>query len=221
MGLFRLRLVIAAFCVAAFLPQLRAMDVCERLSALCEPAKLATLSRRGAIPRVQKIVYWLEISRREGYSPVALLRRTMKQIGWDDDRGRMTTEALLRNLQIATKLGCTDDDGMSEMRRGRAPTVRAGPYAGDQLSVDHIVPVSRFPELDNVLANLELMPLRLNMRKGDAMGRRQFELLVEFRAAGFLSGSNHASGSAYLDREQAWACAFIGILAVAARRRRQ
>jgi len=47
------------------------------------------------------------------------------------------------------------------MRRGKAPTVMKGPYKGDQLSVDHIIPHAAVPELDNVIANLELMPLRM------------------------------------------------------------
>ncbi len=59
------------------------------------------------------------------------------------------------------------------MRRGRSPTITRGPYAGDQLSVDHIVPFAVAPQLDHVTVNLELMPLRMNQAKGDAMGERQ------------------------------------------------
>jgi len=76
-----------------------------------------------------------------------------------------TKEALPRNLDIAGKLGCLDADGLAEMRRGKAPTVRRGPYRGQELSVDHIIPRSVCPELDNVIANLELLPLGVNERK--------------------------------------------------------
>jgi hypothetical protein len=188
MGVFRLRLIAQIFC-AALLPApllSQAADLNARLASLCEPAKLATLSKRGAVPRIQKIVYWLEVSRREGKSPGELLKRTMIRIGWNDERGRLTAAALLRNLDIATKLGCTDLEGMAEMRRGHSPTVKRGPYAGDQLSVDHIVPVSKCPRLDNVLANLELMPLKLNMRKSARFGQRQWDLLEKFTSAGLL-----------------------------------
>jgi len=44
---------------------------------------------------------------------------------------RLTKAALLRNLDIAEKLGCLDADVLAEMRKGNAPTVRRGPYAGD------------------------------------------------------------------------------------------
>ncbi|MFZ4765842.1 MAG: hypothetical protein ACOYMN_12900, partial [Roseimicrobium sp.] len=60
-----------------------------------------------------------------------------------------------------------------EMRRGRSPTVTRGPYAGDELSVDHIIPFAAMPQLGHVIANLEVMPLRMNRSKGVKMGERQ------------------------------------------------
>ena len=95
--------------------------------------------------------------------------------------------ALLRNLDIAEKLGCLDAEGMAEMRKGKAPTVRRGPYKGDQLSVDHIIPRAVVPELDNVIANLEFMPLRMNESKNDKLGARQTDLARKFNKAGLLS----------------------------------
>lgn len=60
---------------------------------------------------------------------------------------------------------------MAEMRKGKAPTVRRGPYKGYKLAVDHIIPRAVCPELDNVIANLKSMPLRMNESKNDR-GRR-------------------------------------------------
>lgn len=94
---------------------------------------------------------------------------------------KLTADAMLRNLDIATKLGCLDLEGLAEMRRGKAPTIKKGPYKGDQLSVDHIIPRAVRPELDNVMANLELMPQRMNASKQDKMGARQIALEKEFR----------------------------------------
>ncbi len=100
----------------------------------------------------------------------------------------LTKAALLRNLEIAEKLGCLDAEGMAEMRRGKAPTVRRGPYKGDQLCVDHIIPRAVRPELDNVIANFELMPLRMNENKNDRVGAWQVDLAPKFNKAGLLSG---------------------------------
>ena len=43
------------------------------------------------------------------------------------------------------------------------------------------------PELDNVIANLELMPLRLNEQKNFHMGQRQRDLTQKLFEAGLLS----------------------------------
>jgi hypothetical protein len=90
----------------------------------------------------------------------------------------MTKGSLLRNLDIATKLGCLNDSGLAEMRRGRSPIVQKGPYKGDELSVDHVIPRAVVPELDNVIANLELMPLKLNESKNSKIGERQRASLI-------------------------------------------
>jgi len=76
---------------------------------------------------------------------------------------------------------------MAEMRRGNAATVMKGPYAGDQLSVDHIIPRAVVPELDHVIANLELMPMRVNAKKQDKIGDRQRDMAKKFYEAGLLS----------------------------------
>ena len=72
------------------------------------------------------------------------------------------------------------------MRHGKAATVMNGPYKGDQLSVDHIIPRAVCPELDNVIANLELMPLRMNESKGNKIGARQIDLARKLHSAGLL-----------------------------------
>jgi len=101
------------------------------------------------------------------------------------EAAQLTLDAMLRNLTIAQRLGCLELAGLHDMRRGQSPTITLGPYAGDQLSVDHIIPFAVHPELDHVIANLELMPLRLNIGKKDKMGPRQLDLLQRLRAAGW------------------------------------
>ena len=43
------------------------------------------------------------------------------------------------------------------------------------------------PELDNVIANLELMPMRMNASKNDKIGDRQRDMAKRFYQAGLLS----------------------------------
>jgi len=163
-------------------------DYAQHIASLIAPAKLATLGSREANPRVQKAVYWLDTARKEGEKPEKVLDRAVALAGYTESKAaKLTKDALLRNLDIAGKLGCLDDAGLAEMRRGRAAKVRKGPYKGDELSVDHIIPLAVVPELDNVIANLELMPLRMNETKNDHVGERQRDLAKKFFKAGLLS----------------------------------
>jgi hypothetical protein len=165
------------------------------LRSLCDPAKIATLeSDRAANPRVRKITYWLETARRNGHAPEAEMAATMDAIGWGGTpRGQLTAAAMARNRTIAERLGCLDAEGMHLLRRGKAPTINRGPYAGEKLTVDHIIPRAVAPTLDKVLANLELMPHSLNIRKGAKVGQRQADLANKLLAAGLLTPEDHAA----------------------------
>jgi hypothetical protein len=103
------------------------------------------------------------------------------------EKGRLTAAAMVRNLTIIESLGSIEPEDLRDMRHGRTATVRKGPYAGEILSVDHIIPRAVAPELDNVIANLELLPLSLNQKKNDTIGDRQISLAKAFHDAGLLS----------------------------------
>jgi hypothetical protein len=82
-------------------------------------------------------------------------------------------------VTILERLGSITPENLANMRYGRAPTVRTRSYAGEILSVDHIIPRSIAPEFDNVIANLELMPLSVNQKKGDKISDRQVSLRMQ------------------------------------------
>jgi hypothetical protein len=158
------------------------------IAALIDPEKLATLKDRGSNPRILKITAILFAAKGAGKNPETIVAGAIEQIDWGGTaKGNLTAAAILRNLDIAEKLGSTTEEDIDAMRRGRSPSVRKGPYSGDILSVDHIIPRAILPELDNVIANLELMPLRLNQSKNDKIGDRQRDLANKFHAAGLLA----------------------------------
>ena len=158
------------------------------LKPLIEPAKLATLGERGTNSRVQKITAILWKAKQAGEDPAKVAEEAVGLIGWGGtEKGKLTAAAMVRNLTIAERLGSTTPADIEEMSRGRATEVRAGPYAGEVLSVDHIIPRSIALELDNVIANLELMPLSLNQRKGNKVTSRQVSLARKLHAEGLLS----------------------------------
>ncbi len=157
------------------------------ISSLVDPAKLATLGARGANAHVEKYVALLAEAKAAGIAPKQAAARAVALVGMKGKAGKLTTEAMVRNLAIAERLRCLDPDGLREMHRGEAPIVHRGPYRGEKLSVDHIIPRAVVPELDNVIANLELMPLRMNEGKNARIGARQVDLAHKLHKAGLLS----------------------------------
>ncbi len=159
----------------------------ENIASLIDPAKLARLGEREANPRVQKYVAQLADAKAAGLSPERVAAQAVALAGMKGKAAKLTVEAMVRNLTIAERLGCLGKDGLRDMHRGQAPTVRRGPYRGDQLSVDHIIPRAVVPELDNVIANLELVALKMNEGKNDTIGARQKDLAKKLNKAGLLS----------------------------------
>ena len=190
-----LQFIFAATLLFASAPLAGADGVRTALVNLCDPAKIATLtSDRAANPRVRKIAYWLEVARQQGRDPQTEMDKTMSAVGWGGTlKGDLTAAAMARNRTIADRLGCLDPEGMALLRRGNAPSIRFGPYTGEKLTVDHIIPRAVSPSLDLVLANLELMPHSLNLRKGSKVGQRQIDLANKLLEAGLLSENENAT----------------------------
>lgn len=164
-----------------------ASDSAALIHPLIDPAKLATLGDRGANARIQKITAILWQAKAGGQNPAKVAGDAVALIGWGGTaKGRLTAAAMVENVTILERHGSTTPADLANMRRGRAATVRRGPCAGESLSVDHIIPRAVTPELDNVIANLELMPLSLNLKKNDEIGDRQISTAKEFHAAGLL-----------------------------------
>ena len=165
------------------------------LQPLIDPAKLDTLAgKRAATPRLRKACYWLEMALRDGTDPAeAITQAQALATPQSKARAQAVLESLLRNRTILERLGCLDKDGMAKLRRGKAPTITKGPYAGELATVDHIIPRSVCPELDNRLYNLEFMPDTLNKRKSDKVGDRQRQLARKWHGVGLLSKSGRDS----------------------------
>jgi hypothetical protein len=160
----------------------------EAIASLADPEKLATLGERGANPRVQKITYWLFVVRRNGGQLEAAIDQAFARFGWKGTpQGEETKRTILLNFKRAENLGCFDAAGLEDMRSGKSPTVKRGQFIGQKMSVDHVLPRALVPELDNMLANLELMPLGMNMGKSATVAERERIIARRFVAAGLIS----------------------------------
>jgi hypothetical protein len=161
----------------------------ELISPLVDPAKLATLGPRAANPRVQKYVAHLADAKRAGEDPALVAKRAIELVGLREKAAEISVERMLQNLAVAEKNGCLEEAGLRDMRRGQAPTIQVGAHKGDELSVDHVIPLKIAPELDKVIANLKLVPLRANASKQAKVGEEGLAFARRLRDAGLLSES--------------------------------
>ncbi|MDA7877882.1 hypothetical protein N9A89_07445 [Akkermansiaceae bacterium] len=161
----------------------------EILTPIIDPAKLDTLKgKRAATPRLRKACYWLQIAHTNGFDAGEIIDQAHAQTGpHEPKRAKAQRDSLIRNRLILERLGCVDEAGMIKLKKGNAPTITKGPYAGEIVTGDHIIPRSVCPELDNKLYNLEMMPLTLNQRKSAKIGTRQIDLAKRWNQDGLLS----------------------------------
>ena len=161
-------------------------EFAANLAPLIDPAKLDSLKgKRAATPRLRKACYWLEMARREGRGPGEIIDQAHAQTGPHEPK-RITVQRA-SNRVILERLGSIDEAGMIKLRKGNAPTITKGPYAGEIVTGDHVIPRSVCPELDNKIYNLEMMPLTLNQRKSAKIGQRQIDLAKRWNQDGLLS----------------------------------
>ena len=156
---------------------------------ILDPVKLDTLKgKRAATPRLRKACYWLQIAHTNDFDIGEIIDLSHDQVGPVEPlRAKAQRASLIRNRVILERLGCLDEAGMVKLRKGNAPTITKGPYAGEIVTGDHIIPRSVCPELDNKIYNLEMMPLTLNQRKGAKITQRQIDLAKRWNQDGLLS----------------------------------
>ena len=166
-----------------------AADFANLLAPLIDPAKLDTLKgKRAATPRLRKACYWIQMAHTNGFDIGEIIDLSHDQVGPVEPlRAKAQRASLIRNRLILEHLGCFDEAGLAKLRKGNAPTITKGPYAGEIVTGDHIIPRSVCPELDNKLYNLEMMPLTLNQRKGAKVTQRQIDLAKRWNTDGLLS----------------------------------
>jgi len=158
------------------------------IADLANPAELRTLGERGANSRLNQIVFWLYEAEQESRNLTNVLATALWTVYRNETQRDLVQAGLLRNFTIARQLGLLTNahQNVEQLQRGRSATITIGPYAGEKTEVDHIVPRSLAPELDNELANLELMPASLNRKKSDRVTSRQVAHAEKISAAGLL-----------------------------------
>jgi hypothetical protein len=178
--------------LTGFIWQLTPFPAVLAVGSLSDPAKLATLGERGANSRLNKIVYWLDQSQRHYNRAEKAVDIALWENGCPKVRAALVKESLLRNLRIAEELGLLTSGNRNRLRQGKAAVATMGPYNGEPVEIDHIVPVSLAPEVGNELANLEMLPKTLNREKSNRVNERQMAHAERLREAGLLTEESYA-----------------------------
>ena len=145
------------------------------LSSLLDPAKIATLKgERPVNTRFYKVLYWVEIAEREGAEVSAVIDEAQKLAAYGGTpRAKMDKEAIIWSWKKLETWGCFGAEGMEELRRGGSPTIKNGFLAGEEMALDHVLPVALVPELRSAFFNLEAITAKKNLRKGANVGERE------------------------------------------------
>jgi hypothetical protein len=114
----------------------------EILTPIIDPAKLDTLKgKRAATPRLRKACYWLQMAHTAGLDVGEIIDLSHDQVGpVEPPRAKAQRDSLIRNRLILEPLGGVDEAGLAKLRKGNAPTITKGPYAGEIVTGDHITP---------------------------------------------------------------------------------
>jgi 5-methylcytosine-specific restriction endonuclease McrA len=96
---------------------------------------------------------------------------------------RAMAKKQMESSYLQAKLwGLFTPENCDRLKRGNAGLITKGSYIGQIAEVDHIVPVSRYSQFANELANLQLMPAMQNRSKGNRMGAAELEKLKELQS---------------------------------------
>ncbi len=158
------------------------------LRPLCDPVKLTSLGIRGANSRVHKVLYHLYDLEKDGGNIGRALDRALVP-GMKGEfyySQPLVKRQILANYKAAKELGIFEDaSNLDKMRRGYAPTIQRGPYAGKAVEVDHIISVKEAPELSNNLANLRYLSETENMARGARLDGDALRLMQDMKSAGW------------------------------------
>lgn len=148
----------------------------KQLSALAHPHKLAGLKagNRSGNPRFKKLMYWIHIYEQQGTKPkdfIAKLYSNYSSIQpYNTSRHVYAPATEKLNLEAQYRLGklygLYTPSNLPLLHKGNAAIVSKGKYTGEKIEIDHLIPYSKAPALENSMANLTWLPRTLNRSKG-------------------------------------------------------
>lgn len=159
-------------------------EIVKVVATLIDPVKLATLDikQRAINARFKQLLFNLYLAESRGYKLDEVLNSAYDIYGVGYRRKLVTVLMLKVNFEAAAQGGIfSSRDNLDALRNGKSPRFLFGPNTGEIAEVDHVVPLSKFPQFANDIANLQLLPESENLSKGDKMGQFENEHLLRLK----------------------------------------
>ncbi len=158
------------------------------VGSLIDPARLATITTRsGVTTRTHKLLAYLYQHEAAGGDIAGVLKKAAGRDSGIFD-AKIDIAQIQKTYHQAKEWGIFDDAGNIErMQHERAPTITRGPYAGQFVEVDHIIPWSRAPETRTTFGNLRYLPEKVNQARSDTLDADMIEKVNEYAKRGLLT----------------------------------
>lgn len=100
---------------------------------------------------------------------------------------KLNSKRFKDNLRLGIEYGIYEGEAnLKALAYGKAPTITKGEFAGERIDVEHVVPKSIAPGLDNILANLMWYPASLNQSKNNTITQEAMDMAEVFADEGIL-----------------------------------
>lgn len=161
----------------------------KHVSSLVDPGKLSTLkSERAGNPRFRKLMFYIAKAESQGVKPKDYLNQlyshlpkepySMASHVYAPETEKLNLEAQYR---LGRAYGLYTPDNLVRLRKGNSPIITVGKYSGEKAHVDHLLPRSKYPQLENSMANLTWLPASQNLRKSDKVTNAAIRRLKALR----------------------------------------
>jgi len=149
----------------------------KQLSSLVNPHKLASLKKgnRSGNARFKKLMYWINAYESAGTEPKKFIKNLysefseIKPYATEQHVYAPTTEKwnIEAQYRLGRLYGLYTPENLAKLRKGNAAIITKGKYIGEKIEIDHLIPFSKAPSLENCMANLTWLPRTLNRQKSD------------------------------------------------------
>lgn len=149
--------------------------------------RVHSAKERGSNETMRLVNYKIYQAHSDGLDIAKLLDLAQPKHRQPPALAQLNKQRFLYNLEKGIEYGIYEgEENLKALAYGKAPTITKGEYTGERVDVEHIVPKSIAPGLDNILANLMWYPAPLNQSKNNTITEEALKIAQVFADQGIL-----------------------------------